>query len=44
MGCAMSTAADKEAAERSKKIDEALRRAGERAAREVKLLLLGRYA
>ncbi|XP_071551105.1 guanine nucleotide-binding protein G(i) subunit alpha isoform X2 [Panulirus ornatus] len=41
MGCAMSTAADKEAAERSKKIDKDLRLAGERAAREVKLLLLG---
>lgn len=41
MGCAMSTAADKEAAERSKKIDRDLRLAGERAAREVKLLLLG---
>lgn len=41
MGCAMSNAADKEAAERSKKIDKDLRIAGERAAREVKLLLLG---
>ncbi|KAK3894606.1 hypothetical protein Pcinc_001654 [Petrolisthes cinctipes] len=41
MGCAMSNAADKEAAERSKKIDKDLRLAGERAAREVKLLLLG---
>lgn len=42
MGCAMSNAADKEAAERSKKIDKDLRLAGERAAREVKLLLLGK--
>lgn len=41
MGCAMSNPADKEAAERSKKIDKDLRLAGERAAREVKLLLLG---
>lgn len=42
MGCAMSNAADKEAAERSKKIDKDLRLAGEQAAREVKLLLLGK--
>ncbi|XP_037777426.1 guanine nucleotide-binding protein G(i) subunit alpha isoform X2 [Penaeus monodon] len=41
MGCAMSNPADKEAAERSKKIDKDLRLAGERAAKEVKLLLLG---
>lgn len=41
MGCAMGTPADKEAIERSKKIDKDLRLAGERAAREVKLLLLG---
>ena len=41
MGCAMSNAADRVAAERSKKIDKDLRLAGERAAREVKLLLLG---
>lgn len=41
MGCAVSTAADKEAAERSKKIDRDLRADGERQAREVKLLLLG---
>ena len=43
MGCAVSTAADKEAAERSKKIDKDLRADGERAAREVKLLLLGKF-
>lgn len=41
MGCAVSTARDKEAIERSKKIDRALRAEGERAASEVKLLLLG---
>lgn len=41
MGCAVSSTADKEAAERSKKIDRDLRADGERAAREVKLLLLG---
>lgn len=41
MGCAGSSAADKEAAERSRKIDKDLRADGERAAREVKLLLLG---
>ena len=41
MGCAMGTAADKEAVERSKNIDKALRAAGEKAAKEVKLLLLG---
>ncbi|CAG0883586.1 unnamed protein product [Darwinula stevensoni] len=41
MGCAISTHADKEAIERSKKIDKDLRADGERAAREVKLLLLG---
>jgi len=41
MGCAMGTPADKEAIERSKKIDKDLRLAGEKAAREVKLLLLG---
>ena len=40
MGCAVSTL-EKEAAERSKKIDQELRRDGERASREVKLLLLG---
>lgn len=43
MGCAVSTAVEKEAAERSKKIDKDLRADGERAAREVKLLLLGNY-
>jgi len=40
MGCALSST-DKEAAERSKKIDQELRRDGEKASREVKLLLLG---
>ena len=43
MGCAMSNIAEKEAAKRSKEIDKNLRAAGERAAREVKLLLLGKY-
>lgn len=43
MGCAVSSAADKEAVERSKKIDKDLRADGERQAREVKLLLLGRF-
>ena len=42
MGCAVSTL-EKEAAERSKKIDQELRRDGERASREVKLLLLGKF-
>lgn len=42
MGCAVSSAGEKEAAERSKKIDKDLRLDGERAAREVKLLLLGK--
>ncbi|XP_012535052.1 guanine nucleotide-binding protein G(i) subunit alpha isoform X1 [Monomorium pharaonis] len=41
MGCAVSTTGEKEAAERSKKIDKDLRADGERAASEVKLLLLG---
>lgn len=41
MGCAVSTTGDKEAIERSKKIDRDLRADGERAASEVKLLLLG---
>lgn len=41
MGCAVSK--DKEAVERSKNIDRALRADGERAASEVKLLLLGAY-
>ena len=40
MGCAVSTL-EKEAAARSKKIDMELRRDGEKASREVKLLLLG---
>ena len=40
MGCAVSSL-EKEAAERSKKIDQELRRDGEKASREVKLLLLG---
>jgi len=43
MGCAVSTARDKEAIERSKNIDRALRAEGERAASEVKLLLLGAF-
>lgn len=42
MGCAVSASRDKEAIERSKNIDRALRADGERAASEVKLLLLGR--
>jgi len=42
MGCAVSTTIEKEAEERSKKIDRDLRADGERAAREVKLLLLGK--
>ena len=42
MGCAVSTTTDKEATERSKKIDRDLRADGERASREVKLLLLGK--
>lgn len=41
MGCAVSATGDKEASERSKKIDRDLRADGERAASEVKLLLLG---
>lgn len=41
MGCAVSTTGEKAAAERSKKIDKDLRLDGERAASEVKLLLLG---
>lgn len=40
MGCAISSN-EKEAVERSKKIDKDLRADGEKAAREVKLLLLG---
>ena len=42
MGCAVSSI-EKEAAERSKKIDQELRRDGEKASREVKLLLLGKF-
>lgn len=42
MGCTVSTE-DKAAAERSKMIDKNLREDGEKAAREVKLLLLGRF-
>lgn len=41
MGCAISSSGEKEAVERSKKIDKDLRADGEKAAREVKLLLLG---
>ncbi|ERL94868.1 hypothetical protein D910_12141, partial [Dendroctonus ponderosae] len=41
MGCAVSTTGDKAAQARSKKIDRDLRADGERAAGEVKLLLLG---
>jgi len=41
MGCAVSSLGDKEAEERSKRIDKDLRADGEKAAREVKLLLLG---
>jgi len=44
MGCAVSSNIDKEAVERSKKIDKDLRADGERAAREVKLLLLGKQS
>jgi len=40
MGCTISSG-EKEAVERSKKIDKSLRADGEKAAREVKLLLLG---
>lgn len=42
MGCTVSQE-DKLAAERSKMIDKNLREDGEKAAREVKLLLLGEY-
>ena len=41
MGCAVSSL-EKEAAERSKKIDQELKRDGEKASRQVKLLLLGK--
>lgn len=43
MGCAVSTTGDKAAIARSKKIDRDLRADGERAASEVKLLLLGMF-
>lgn len=43
MGCTLSTE-DKAAVERSKMIDRNLRDDGEKAAREVKLLLLGKEA
>lgn len=43
MGCAVSASRDKEAVERSKNIDRQLRAEHERAASEVKLLLLGMY-
>lgn len=43
MGCAASSE-DKQAQERSKQLDRMLRADGEKAAREVKLLLLGRYS
>ena len=42
MGCAVSSE-DRLAAERSKQIDKSLRADGEKASREVKLLLLGKY-
>lgn len=42
MGCVTSQE-DKAAMERSKAIDKGLRADGEKAAREVKLLLLGKY-
>ena len=42
MGCTISQE-DKVAAERSKMIDKNLKADGERAAREVKLLLLGQF-
>ena len=41
MGCAVSSD-DKAAIERSKQIDKSLRADGEKASREVKLLLLGK--
>lgn len=42
MGCAISSG-EKAAVERSKKIDKDLRADGEKAAKEVKLLLLGKF-
>lgn len=44
MGCAVSTSRDKEAVEHSKNIDRVLQRDAERAAAEVKLLLLGMFS
>ncbi|CAH0562433.1 unnamed protein product [Brassicogethes aeneus] len=41
MGCAVSTTGDKQAQAKSKLIDKGLREDGERAASEIKLLLLG---
>ena len=41
MGCAVSSM-EKEAAERSRKIDRELQKDGEKASKEVKLLLLGK--
>jgi len=42
MGCALSTVeVDKEAVERSKRIDKELKNAADKASKEVKLLLLG---
>ena len=43
MGCAISAENEKEATERSKRIDKDLRADGEKASREVKLLLLGKF-
>ena len=43
MGCTMS-AEDRAALDKSREIDQMLRREGEKAAREVKLLLLGELA
>ncbi len=42
MGCGMSTE-ERAAASRSHEIDQMLRKEGEKAAREVKLLLLGEH-
>lgn len=42
MGCAASSE-DRQAQERSKQLDRMLRADGEKAAREVKLLLLGKH-
>ena len=43
MDCAMSNSADKGAVENYKKIDKYLRLADKQAAKEVKVLLLGKY-